>query len=171
MIHESCAEGWGLLPDRLPLWETLFWEYMLDSAENCMLSVWQLSCFTFSLFRQKPSEEYFCNESVVSDKEQLAMRAARGIQREALTMSLSVLTLSLKVERGPWQFDRYLCVPCLILKGFFDRVLLLPPGFKVGRGDCSGHESPPAVLKPWQCPGEQVGSALWSKPSRGHCVT
>lgn len=48
---------------------------------------------------------------------------------------------------------------------------LLLPGFEVGGGDGPGHEGPPAVLQPWWRPGEQVGSALWPQPSRGHCVT
>lgn len=36
---KAVAAGGGPLHDRLPLRETLFWESVLESAENCMLSV------------------------------------------------------------------------------------------------------------------------------------
>lgn len=134
--------------------ERLFWEYMLESAENCMLSVWQLSCFTFPLFRKNPSEEYFCNERIVRRQ-----RAACCLGREG---AVGV------VRERPQS-----CTSCISKLGvrFSEVIFLLPPGFKVGRGDSSGYEGPPAVLQPWWCPGEQVGSALWPQPPRSHSVS
>lgn len=165
----------GLLPDRLPLWETLFREYMLESAENCMLSVWQLSCFTFPLFRQNPSEEYLCDERIVQRQRAArclgSKRVGRGFQGQAAVFSFPVLVLPSRGSEEVSDSETGSNAPSMRLRRLFDGIVLPPPGFKMGGGDSSSNEGPPALLKPRWCPGEQVGSALWPKPSRSHRVS